>query len=63
MSSTSEPPARPASDTTAAELLRHALDEARNLARLEISLARDKIAASKEPNWREYIEAWDAGAS
>jgi hypothetical protein len=43
MSSTSEPPARPASDTTAAELLRHALDEARNLARLEISLAREEM--------------------
>ena len=29
----------------------------------EISLARDKIAASKEPHWREFIDAWDAGAS
>jgi predicted PolB exonuclease-like 3'-5' exonuclease len=29
----------------------------------ELSLARDKIAASKEPHWREFIAAWDAGAS
>jgi predicted PolB exonuclease-like 3'-5' exonuclease len=29
----------------------------------EISLAREKIAASKEPHWREFLVAWDAGAS
>ena len=27
----------------------------------EISLAREKIAAAKEPHWREFIAAWDAG--
>jgi len=29
----------------------------------EIALAREKIAASKEPHWREFIAAWDANAS
>ena len=28
----------------------------------EISLAREKIAASNEPHWREFITAWDAAA-
>jgi predicted PolB exonuclease-like 3'-5' exonuclease len=28
----------------------------------EISLAREKIAASKEPHWRDFIAAWDANA-
>jgi predicted PolB exonuclease-like 3'-5' exonuclease len=29
----------------------------------EISLARERIAASKEPHWREFIAAWDAKAT
>jgi len=29
----------------------------------EISLAREKIAASKEPHWREFIAAWDANTA
>jgi predicted PolB exonuclease-like 3'-5' exonuclease len=29
----------------------------------EISLAREKIAASREPHWREFIAAWDANAT
>jgi len=28
----------------------------------EISLAREKLAASGAPHWREYIDAWDANA-
>jgi predicted PolB exonuclease-like 3'-5' exonuclease len=28
----------------------------------EISLAREKIASSKEPHWREFLAAWDANA-
>ena len=28
----------------------------------EISLAREKITASKEPHWREFLAAWDANA-
>ena len=28
----------------------------------ELSLAREKIAASKEPHWREFLAAWDAAA-
>jgi 3'-5' exonuclease len=28
----------------------------------EISLAREKIAASKEPHWRDFIAAWDVNA-
>jgi len=28
----------------------------------EVSLAREKIAASKEPHWRQFIAAWDANA-
>jgi len=28
----------------------------------EVSLAREKIAASKEAHWREFIAAWDANA-
>lgn len=28
----------------------------------EISLAREKIAASNEPHWREYLAAWDMSA-
>jgi hypothetical protein len=47
MSSTSESSEKEASPAasgaTAAELLRHALDEARTLARLEISLAREEM--------------------
>ena len=26
----------------------------------EILLARDKLATSKEPHWREFLTAWDA---
>jgi len=29
----------------------------------EVSLAREKIAASKESHWREFIAAWDANAA
>jgi 3'-5' exonuclease len=29
----------------------------------EVSLAREKIAASKEPHWRAFIAAWDADAA
>jgi len=29
----------------------------------EISLARERIAASKEPHWREFIAAWDSNAT
>jgi 3'-5' exonuclease len=29
----------------------------------ELSLVREKIAASKEPHWREFLAAWDASAS
>jgi hypothetical protein len=29
----------------------------------EVSLAREKIAASKEPHWREFIAAWDSAAA
>jgi len=29
----------------------------------EVSLARERIAASKEPHWREFIAAWDAVAA
>jgi hypothetical protein len=29
----------------------------------EFSLAREKIAASKEPHWREFLAAWDAVAA
>jgi hypothetical protein len=28
----------------------------------EISLAREKIAAAKEPHWRQFLAAWDVGA-
>ena len=28
----------------------------------EVSLAREKVAASKEPHWREFLAAWDAMA-
>jgi len=28
----------------------------------EISLAREKIAAAKEPHWRDFLAAWDAVA-
>jgi predicted PolB exonuclease-like 3'-5' exonuclease len=28
----------------------------------EIALVREKIAASKEPHWREFLAAWDATA-
>jgi hypothetical protein len=28
----------------------------------EVSLAREKIIASKEPHWREFLAAWDANA-
>jgi predicted PolB exonuclease-like 3'-5' exonuclease len=28
----------------------------------EVSLARERIAASKEPHWREFLAAWDANA-
>jgi predicted PolB exonuclease-like 3'-5' exonuclease len=28
----------------------------------EVSLAREKIAASNEPHWREFLAAWDANA-
>lgn len=28
----------------------------------EVSLAREKIAASNEPHWREFIAAWNAAA-
>ena len=28
----------------------------------EVSLAREKIIASKEPHWREFLSAWDANA-
>jgi 3'-5' exonuclease len=29
----------------------------------EVSLAREKLAASKEPHWREFLSAWDAAAA
>ena len=29
----------------------------------EVSLAREKIAASKAPHWREFLRAWDAAAA
>ena len=29
----------------------------------EIALARERIAASKEPHWREFLAAWDAVAA
>jgi predicted PolB exonuclease-like 3'-5' exonuclease len=29
----------------------------------EISLARERVAASKEPHWREFIAAWDSNAT
>jgi 3'-5' exonuclease len=29
----------------------------------EVSLAREKIAASSEPHWREFLAAWDAAAA
>jgi hypothetical protein len=38
-----EPPPSASEEATAAELVRHALDEARNLAQLEISLAREEM--------------------
>jgi 3'-5' exonuclease len=28
----------------------------------EVSLARERIVASKEPHWREFLAAWDANA-
>jgi hypothetical protein len=28
----------------------------------ELSLAREKLAASGAPHWREYLDAWDANA-
>jgi len=29
----------------------------------EVSLAREKIATSSEPHWREFLAAWDTSAS
>jgi predicted PolB exonuclease-like 3'-5' exonuclease len=29
----------------------------------ELSLTRERLAASKEPHWREFVAAWDANAS
>ena len=29
----------------------------------EVSLAREKLAASKEPHWREFLSAWDAATA
>jgi hypothetical protein len=29
----------------------------------EVSLAREKIAATDQPHWRQFIEAWDANAA
>jgi len=29
----------------------------------EISLAREKVAQSKEPHWREFVAAWDSAAA
>ena len=29
----------------------------------EVSLAREKIAATNAPHWQEFIAAWDANAT
>jgi predicted PolB exonuclease-like 3'-5' exonuclease len=29
----------------------------------ELALARERVAASREPHWREFLAAWDANAS
>ena len=41
-------------------LLRGTMSEAQYAS--EVLLARDKIAATNAPHWREFIAAWDANA-
>jgi hypothetical protein len=28
----------------------------------EVALVREKLSASKEPHWHEFLDAWDKGA-